>query len=141
MEVIDKYFRGIVRSGDYYTLAKAKHIIESSDYSHKRKEKLIKILDATNKCRGIYKARLSPMGKELSDFNLLLHDLDKLGINPVTIPREWGIEHIPNLLNAYYDKCAEIQDEETLQGLMERFAKHNKKEEKFKKKHIFPFIH
>ena len=140
VEVIDKYFRRIVRSGDYYTLAKAKHIIETSDYSHKKKEKLIKILDATNKCRGIYKARLSPMGKELSDFNLLLHDLDRLGINPVTIPREWGIEHIPNLLNAYYDKCAEVQDEETLQGLMERFAEQNKKGEKFKKKHVFPSL-
>jgi len=42
----------------------------------------------------------------------MLIELDKLRINPVTIPKEWGIEHIPNLLNAYYDKCAEVQSEE-----------------------------
>ena len=32
--------------------------------------------------------------KELADFN----------INPVTIPREWNIKHIPNFLRTYFDK-------------------------------------
>jgi hypothetical protein len=141
VEVIDKYFRRIIRSGDYYTLAKAKHIIESSDYSHKKKEKLIKAVERTNRCRGIYNAKLGLTDKDLLDYKQQINDLDIIGVNPVTIPRDWGIEHIPNLLNAYYDKCAEVQDEETLQRLMERFAKHNKKGKKFKKKHIFPSLH
>jgi len=63
VDVVDKYFRRIVRSGNYYTLEKAKSIIESLNLTHNRKEKLIKVLDLTNKCRGIYKARLSPEGK------------------------------------------------------------------------------
>ena len=41
----------------------------------------------------------------------MLHALSiSLNINPVTIPREWGIKHIPNLLNAYFDKVQEEQD-------------------------------
>jgi len=76
----------------------------------------------------------------LLDFNQLLHDLDIFGINPVTIPREWDIDFIPNLLNAYYYKCAEVRDEESLQRLMDNFTKLNKKGKKLKKKHIFPYL-
>jgi len=137
-EIIDKYFRKIVRSGDYYTLARARQIIESSDCYPKRKEKLIKVLEMTNSCRGIYNTKMTLTDKkDLLDYNRLLIELDRLGINPVTIPRAWGIEYIPNLLNAYYDKCAEVRKEETLQGLMERFAEQNKRGKKFKKNHVF----
>jgi len=139
-EIIDKYFRKIVRSGDYYTLAKARQIIESLECHSKKKEKLINALEQTSKYRGIYKAKLGLMGKDLLDYKQQINDLDIIGINPVTIPREWGIEHIPNLLNTYYDKCKEIQDEENLQRLMEHFAKLNKKGKKFKKKHLFPYL-
>lgn len=27
-----------------------------------------------------------------------------MGINPVTIPKGWGMKHIPNILYAYFDK-------------------------------------
>lgn len=33
-----------------------------------------------------------------------MRELAQLGINPVTIPDEWGIDHLPNLLGAYFDK-------------------------------------
>jgi hypothetical protein len=136
-DMIGTYFRRIVRSGDYYTLAKAMQMIESLDCQPKRKEKLINALKMTNSCRGIYNTKLRLSGKDLLEYNRLLIDLDKLRINPVTIPRNWSVEHIPNLLNAYYDKCAEVRNEESMQRLMEHFAKHNKKWEKVKKKHIF----
>ena len=57
--------------------------------------------------RGIYNTKLKLSGKDLLDYNRMLIELDKLRITPVTIPGDWKIEHIPNLLNAYYDKCAE----------------------------------
>ena len=111
VEVIDKYFRKILRSGDYYTLEKARDIIKMCRFRPKREEKLIKALKMTNDHRGIYKTKLRLMGKDLLEYNRMLNDLDELGINPVTIPRHWGIEHIPNLLNAYYNKCADVQND------------------------------
>jgi len=110
--IIDKYFRKIVRSGDYYTLPKAKHMIESLDCQSRKKEKLIQALKDTNRHRGIYNTKLKLSGNDLLDYKRMLIELDKLRINPVTIPREWNIEYIPNLLNAYYDKCTEVQNEE-----------------------------
>jgi len=110
--MIDKYFRKIVRSGDYYTLVKARQMIESLDCQSRRKEKLIKALKDTNKYRGIYNTKLKLSGNDLLDYKRMLIELDKLRINPVTIPVDWNIEQIPNLLNAYYDKCTEVQNEE-----------------------------
>ena len=37
-------------------------------------------------------------------FKKTLKELSDLGINPVTIPREWGIRHVPNLLRIYFDR-------------------------------------
>lgn len=139
-EVIDKYFRRIVRSGDYYTLAKAKHIVESLDCHPKKKEKVIDALKKTNAYRGIYNVKSNLKGKELLDYKLQLNALDELGINPVTIPRNWGIEHIPNLLNAYYDKCSEVQNEKNQQELLSRFIKLNKKRMEHKKNHAFSYL-
>jgi hypothetical protein len=113
-EMIDKYFRRIVRSGDYYTLAKARQMIKIYRFHPKKEKKLINALVMTNDHRGIYKTKLKLKDNIdlLLDYKQQLNTLDKLRINPVTIPRDWGIEHIPNLLSAYYDKCAEVQNEE-----------------------------
>ncbi len=47
--------------------------------------------------------------KELHRFNKALWELDKILVNPVTIPRRWNTRHIPNLLRAYYDSIYEEQ--------------------------------
>jgi len=111
-EVIVKYFKRIIRSGDYYTLAKARHLIELSSYPPKKKEKLILALEMTSLNLGIYNAKLKLKESRFLDYNSLLIDLDDIGINPVTIPRGWNIGHIPNLLKAYHDKCSEVQKDE-----------------------------
>lgn len=131
-EMIEIYFRRIVRSGDYYSLTKAKYLIEQLPCHPKRKEKLIEALEKTNRYRGIHNAKLKSSGKDLMDYKRQMNALDILGINPVTIPMDWDIEHIPNLLNAYYDKCAEVHNEETIQRLMSHFIKLNKKRKRKK---------
>jgi hypothetical protein len=112
VEVIDKYFRKIVRSGDYYTLDQARYMIKMSRFHPKREEKLINALEMTNANRGIHKTKSRLTGNDLVEYKRMLIDLDKLGINPVTIPRAWGIEHIPNLLNTYHNKRAEEYNDE-----------------------------
>lgn len=32
-------------------------------------------------------------------------DLSDINVNPVTIPKEWGIRHIPNLLYSYFEQA------------------------------------
>ncbi|WP_027628549.1 hypothetical protein [Ruminiclostridium cellobioparum] len=66
---------------------------------------------------------------ELEEFRRTLRELAEIGVNPVIIPREWGIKHIPNLLNAYYNKIAdeqlkEISDKQALDDVMYYYAKH-----------------
>jgi hypothetical protein len=43
----------------------------------------------------------------LEVFKATLKDLSEIGINPVTIPKEWGVKLIPNLLQTYYAKVNE----------------------------------
>jgi hypothetical protein len=54
--------------------------------------------------RSIYKARHSLHGDKMAvaEFNRSLNELDDINVNPVTIPRDWKINHIPNILR-YYD--------------------------------------
>ncbi len=111
IEVIKKYFNKTIRRGDYYTFEKARRIIEAdvSDW-----EKIIRLTDTLRLVKesgGIAKAKASVQGKDLEDFRRTLRNLDDLRINPVTIPEEWGIEYMPNLLNAYYNKLDKEMEE------------------------------
>jgi len=108
-DIVSNYFNKVIRKGDYYTLEVARRKIESEKCHQKIKDRLIHTLNLVKRCRGISKAKVTLQGKELEDFKRSLRDLDKLGINPVTIPREWGIQHIPNLFDAYCNKIANEQ--------------------------------
>ena len=57
----------------------------------------------------IDKAKSKLLGVDLKDFKRSLKDLDDILVNPVTIPRDWGIDYIPNLLRAYFDEIMEEQ--------------------------------
>lgn len=107
--VIKNYFNKTIKPGAYYTFARAKRIIEDKVAKW---EKIIRLTDALkliSNCGGIAKAKAGIYGKDLEDFRRSLRDLADLGINPVTIPEEWGITYIPNLLDVYYDKIAKEQ--------------------------------
>ena len=75
----------------------------------KKSENYDTALEKINECRGIAKAKEKLDGDELNDFKRSLRDLDDICVNPVTVPREWGIEHIPNPLRAYYNVAFEEQ--------------------------------
>lgn len=111
LEVIKKYFNKTIKSGTYYTFDAAKRKIEADVPNW---EKIIRLTDALKLISdrgGIAKAKESIRGKELEEFRRSLRDLANLGINPVTIPEEWSIKYIPNLLDAYYNKLDKEQEE------------------------------
>lgn len=90
-DIILHYYKKCIRTGTYYKLDKAKELIDSNiKLTTRAKNTLKDTLDLINKCRSIYKARKQFTGS-IETFNKHLKELDKLGINPVTIPERWNI--------------------------------------------------
>ena len=94
-ETLYKYYKKTIGTEDYYSLKKAEEIINKSNMRENKKNKLIQILKLINKKRSV------PGARELycndSQFNYYVGELKKLGINPVTLPRAWNIEHLKNV--------------------------------------------
>ncbi|MEK3865823.1 hypothetical protein MHH60_20345 [Paenibacillus sp. FSL H7-0716] len=90
-----KYFKKTIGFGDYYTLSKAKGIIENKKMQIRLKESLIETLELVSNKRGIWKAKESVEDRKEFDKNIKkLHDL---GINPVTIPVTERLDFLPCL--------------------------------------------
>lgn len=102
-KINEKYFFKVVRKGDYFTYDIAREIIQSYDFRQDKEDRLLYALETIKKHHGIAKAKSKLHGPDLDDFKKSLKDLDSLLINPVTIPRRWGIKHIPNLLRVYQE--------------------------------------
>ncbi|WP_371375529.1 hypothetical protein [Sporomusa aerivorans] len=135
-EIIRKYFNKVIRRGDYFTLNEAIKQVQLQHFSKKKEARLIMELRRTNQFRGIYKVRATLQGEELETFRRTLRDLDYININPVTIPREWNIQRIPNLLNAYdrrvEDELYKKQQEEIdLQILKDYYDERKKRKKKY----------
>lgn len=103
-DAVKFYFNRIIRKGNWYTLHDAVQIIQSKHFNKQKEKRLIETLQLVNQCRSLFKARESCTGTNLEQFTRSLIDLSNLDINPVTIPQNWGIRYIPNLLSAYYEK-------------------------------------
>ncbi len=130
-DIIVYYFKKIIMRGDWYTLQEATRIVERQNYNFQKEKRLISALESVNHCRSLAKAKTAYQGEELSAFKRTLKDLSSLNINPVTIPREWGIKHIPNLLYAYFDKANEERNLKDIERNCEECLKEilaNKKE-------------
>lgn len=96
-----KHFAQIIGVGDYFTLDMARRIIKSYNHMREKEERIIYALELINDCHGVAKAKTKLHGPDLDDFEQSLKDLNKIWVNPVTIPHRWNIGHIPNLLRAY----------------------------------------
>lgn len=92
------YYKKTIGEGDYYTLNKAREIINNSKYSLRKKHILIQVLELINTKRSIWKAR-NEFIKSNATFNSYLKDIRGLGINPVTIPRNKDIEFLENVIS------------------------------------------
>lgn len=115
-DVISQYFDKVIGKGDWHTLQDAIHIIKSQNYNKQRRERLIETLKFVNQCRSLAKAKTVYQGSDLADFKRTLKELSSLNINPVTIPKDWAIKHIPNLLYAYYDKVQQEENEKQMEA-------------------------
>ena len=110
--VVFDYFDKVIRPGNYYTL-------EAAISKCGSRKTLIETLKLINQKRGIHKAKkfLENEHKQamesgdnwasqealsnLNSFSYSLRELAEMGINPVTIPKEWNIGSEPGLMVAY----------------------------------------
>lgn len=103
-KMIYDYYDKTVGFEDYYTLDEAKRRVKScSNYRNKTIARMIEVLDLVNQKRSIHQARLAysddmKNDDEVMKFNSIIKKIRKSGINPVTIPVNWGYSHIPNLV-------------------------------------------
>lgn len=102
--IIDGYFKRVIMAGDYYTLSDARTLIRNHDFKEKKERRLIDVLELINDHRGVTKARdyISNRGGDMSLFSRSLRELSASGVNPVTIPKNYGVKYIPNLLDTFY---------------------------------------
>ena len=118
IKIISDYYARVIGKGDWYTLSEAIQIIKSKGFNCQREDRLINALKDVSQCRSLAKAKASYKGKKLAAFKQTLKELEALNINPVTIPREWHIDHIPNLLRSCLDHLLEtsldLSDQNTI---------------------------
>ena len=100
-DMIERYFNQTIGAGDYYSLQAAIGIVEDQGFRPEKEERLITALKWVNQCRGIAKSKDGLNIKGLSLLHQSLRELEFIGVNPATIPKSFGIKHIPNLLDSY----------------------------------------
>lgn len=102
--VIIHYFDRIIMRGNYYTLKEATEMILSRKFRGDKEKRLIDTLNLISHQRGIYNAKeyLRSTNNDLHYFNQALHELVEENINPVAIPKRFGIRRIPCLLEAFF---------------------------------------
>ena len=103
-ETVIGYFNRIIMRGDYYTLKEATERVKVRRFGVGKEERMIDALNLISQQRGIYKAKaIFPLASiALARFNRAMNELvDEMNINPVTIPKSFGIKYLPGLMDAY----------------------------------------
>lgn len=124
MDRINEYYNKTIGRGNWYTLQAAASLIRSHHFNRQKEHRLIDALQFVNQCRSIAKAKEARQGNDLESFNRTLKDLFAIGINPVTIPKEWGIGRTWGLLDAYYSKLAEERLDKQYAAIMDCIPQH-----------------
>ena len=100
-KIINDYFRRIIMRGDYYTLQGAKDKVKAHSFRKSKESRLVWALTLINESRGISNAKEKLSDNEQEDFIKAMRELEDIGVNPVTIPKSWGIAKISGLLESY----------------------------------------
>ena len=104
IRIVSSYYKKVIGKGDWYTLSEAIRIIQSKNFYSQKEKRFIAAIKYVSQCRSLAKAKVSFQAGEPLAFKQTLKELADFNINPVTIPREWNIKHIPNFLRTFFDK-------------------------------------
>lgn len=104
-DIVNSFWKKSIGKGHWYSLKYAICMIKSHHFNSQKEDRLIEALQWVNQCRGVPRAKELFPG-DLDVFNRTVKELSNFGINPVTVPQEWGVDRIWNLLETYYSKAA-----------------------------------
>lgn len=102
------YYDKVIGRGDYYSLAEALKIVEETQWVRRKKENIKSWLKLIDQAKGMTNAKKQFLnGATLTNTQTVVHGnrntfrnyenaCKEIGINPVTIPKDWGIDYIPN---------------------------------------------
>ncbi len=96
VNMMKKALIAIEGGGTYYTLNKAIKLVKQSEKATNIKSELITLLKFVNSWRSVRVARIRYRNDK--KFNALLSHLRELNINPVTIPKGWGVSSLPSIM-------------------------------------------
>lgn len=122
IDQIEIYYSKTIGKADWYTLQDGIKKIKSHNFNYQKEKRLVEALQVVNQCRSVAKAKELYQGAELTAFKRTLKELSSMGINPVTIPKEWGIKHIPNLLYVYFDKVQADRQHEEMKAMFDKLV-------------------
>ncbi len=88
-----KAVKSIEGGGTYYTLKMAVKAVEESKKQAHIKYDMVLLLEFVSTCRNLQGARANY--KDKNNYERALKHLRDIGVNPVTIPKRWGIESLP----------------------------------------------
>lgn len=106
--IIRYYYEKVVGRADYYTLSEAVKIVDATEWSTRKKANIKKWLRLIAQAKSMSKARKQFVADKtvgsietsikgsLNTFRNYENACKEIGINPVTIPKDWGINFIPN---------------------------------------------
>ncbi len=117
IEIVSDYYKKTIGKGDWYALSEAVQIIKSKNYNRQKEQRLINALKYVNQCRSLAKAKKAYPKDQLRIFKQTLNELSALNINPVTIPREWNIYHIPNFPRTYFNQLIKTSLDNSLENI------------------------
>ena len=116
IKIVSDYYKKTIGKGDWYSLPEAVRLVKSKNFNCQKEQRLINALKYVSQCRSLAKAKKAYPKDQLRAFKQTLNELSKLNINPVTIPREWNIKYIPNLLKSYFDKLIETSSDYSMRN-------------------------
>jgi len=106
------YYDKVIGRADYYSLDKAIKTVESTVWGTRKKENIKNWIRLIAQARSVSKAREQFVGgatlartgtvvkgsvNTFRNYEMACKDIE---VNPVTIPRDWGINYIPNPINS-----------------------------------------
>ena len=110
-ELFFKQYRNSIGIGDFYSLYKAREKLFEQNPKPKMFEKLLNFLELLSQSRSIDASKKkfikgTIVNKKLvkgslRTFNTYLNKLNEMGINPITLPRRWGIDFLQNPIRKF----------------------------------------
>ncbi|WP_339230885.1 hypothetical protein NSQ77_10775 [Oceanobacillus sp. FSL K6-2867] len=106
------YYDKVIGRGDYYSLAQVLKRIESTDLGSRKKKNIKNWLKLIAQAKGMTNAKKqfvdgTTLGRTqtvvqgcLDTFRSYEKVCEEIGVNPVAIPKDWGIDYIPNPINS-----------------------------------------